>query len=78
MLSRSDGSRADRTLIGIASAFGLLAALRFLTGPSPEQQLPHYLLLLCNVPGFLIAAIPFVALGGLRRAHAGLVRFYSF
>jgi hypothetical protein len=56
-------SRADRTLIGLATAFGLLAALRFLTEPSPEQQLSRYLLLLCNVPGFLIAAIPFIALG---------------
>jgi len=54
-------------------SFGLAASLRLALGSSPQPEALNYLLLASNGPGILIAAIPFLLVGGLTTAHAGLL-----
>jgi hypothetical protein len=49
----------------------LIASVGLMAEKSVEPAFRHQLLLLCNGPGLLLAAILFSLLGGLSTAHGG-------
>src|SRR5262249_31169175 len=64
-------SRRERSLVMVATTFGLIATLGLVAEKSIEPAIRHYVLLLCNLPGLLLAIIPFALLGGFSTAHGG-------
>ena len=64
-------SRRERSAVAVAVACGLIATVGLLAEKSVQPPIRHYLLLLCNGPGLLLAVIPFALLGGFTTAHGG-------
>lgn len=64
-------SRRERSLVAVAVTFGLIATIGLLAEKSVQPPIRHYLLLLCNGPGLLLALIPFALLSGFTTAHGG-------
>lgn len=64
-------TRTARIAVTVAVICGFLFALRFIGWSTPESRVMAVALLVGNAPGFAIAALPFVVLGGASTAHGG-------